>query len=141
MLSDLATGLGTGVAYGLAGTVLMILGFLLVEILTPGNLREQIWVERNPNLAVVLGSNLLGIGAIVTSAILSSEDQFGRGIASTFGYGILGLILMALSFVVVDLLTPGKLGALVTDREPHPAAWVTAATHLAIAAITAAAIS
>ena len=141
MVSHLATGLWAGLAYTLSGVALMLLGVLLVDLLVPGNVREQVWEHRNGNLAVVLAAELLGVGAIVTSAILSSGDELGRGIADTFGFGVLGLVLMAVAFVVVDMLTPGRLGALLAESRPHPAAWVTAAANLATASIIAAAIS
>lgn len=141
MINDLAFGLLSGLTYGLVGTALMMIGFVVVDLLTPGRLGELIWTERNRNAAIVLGSGLIAIGAIVTTAIATSFDDFGRGLASTVGYGLLGIALMAVSFVVLDLLTPGKLGAIVVDREPHPAAWVTASSHIAIGAIVCAAIA
>jgi hypothetical protein len=141
MLSDLAAGLGAGLLYGLVGTALMVLGFLLLDVLLPGPLRAQIWTERNGNAALVLAAGLLGVGGIVTTAIATSEDDLGDGLLSTAGYGLLGLLLMGLSFVLVDLLTPGRLGGMLADAAPHPAAWVTAATNLSIAAIVAASIA
>lgn len=141
MLRDLASGLVTGLAYGGVGIALMVVGFVVVDVLTPGKLRELIWVRRNRNAALVLGSGLAGTALIVVTAILTSEDSFAQGIASTLGYGLLGLLLMAGSFVIVDLLTPGKLGEILVEDEPHAAAWVTAVAHLAVAAIVAAAIS
>jgi uncharacterized membrane protein YjfL (UPF0719 family) len=140
MLDDLVNGLAAGLAYGLVGIALLALGFLLVDLLTPGKLARLIWVERNGNAAVVVSSSMLGVGAIVATAIVSSPDQFGAGLAATAGFGLLGLVLMAISFAVVDALTPGQLGAIVTDPERHPAAWVTAAAHLAVAAFVCAAI-
>jgi uncharacterized membrane protein YjfL (UPF0719 family) len=141
LFSDLVTGALGGLAYGAVGLVLMALGFLVVDLLTPGQLRDIVWRDRNGNAAVVVAAGLLGTGAIVVTAILTSEDDLGHGLASTATYGILGLVLMALSFVAVDLLTPGKLGDVICDPQPHPAAYVTAASHLALAAIVAASIS
>jgi len=141
MLTDLGYGLATGLAYAAVGTVLMVVGFVVVDLLTPGSLRRLVWAERNRNAVIVLCSGLLGTAAVVVTAILTSDDDFGRGIVSTVAYGLLGLLLMAVSFVVVDLLTPGRLGELLMQGEPHPAAWVTACAHLSVAAIVAAAIS
>lgn len=141
MPNNLLYELGSGLAYGAVGIVLMTLGFVLVDILTPGRLGELIWTERNANAARVLASGLLGVGAVVTTAILTSEDGLVAGLVSTAAYGLLGLVLMGVSFVVLDLVTPGKLGALVADAQPHPASWVTSASNLAIAAIISAAIS
>jgi len=132
----------TGIAatYGLVGLVLMAVGFALVDVLTPGNLREQVWVERNRNAAILLASNVLGVGIIVATAIAASENDWAVGIVSTLAYGILGLVLMGLSFVVIDAVTPGKLGALMVAEEPHPAVYVNGASHLAVAAIVAVSI-
>lgn len=141
MLSELLYGTLAGLAYGAVGIVLMALGVLVVDVLTPGKLREIIWTERNLNASLVVAAGILGTGAIVVTAILTSYDELGRGLASTVAYGLLGLFLMAVSFVVVDVLTPGKLGDIICDRTPHPAAYVTAAAHLAVAAIVAASIS
>ena len=131
---------GIAAAFGVIGLALMALGFVLIDLLTPGNLREQIWLQRNRNVTVLVTSNLLGVGIIVTSAIAASEDAVLPGLVSTVIYGVLGLVLMGLSFLVVDLLTPGSLGALLVDPTPHPAAWVTGAAHLAVAAIVSAAL-
>ena len=144
MFSDLATGLGAGLLYGLVGTALMVLGFVLVDVVIPGELRLHLWEDRNPNAAIVLGSAMLGLGGIVTTAIATSDDELGLGLAETAGYGLLGILLMGLSFLLVDMLVPGRLGRLgrmLADPDPHPASWVTAAANVAVAAITAAAIA
>lgn len=140
MLSSILTETGIAAAYGLIGLLLMALGFVLVDVLTPGNLRQQIWLQRNRDASILLASNLLGVGIIVTVAIIASEDSFGSGIVSTLAYGILGLVLMGISFLVLDAVTPGKLGELLTGDSHHPAVWVSAASHLAVAAIVSSAI-
>jgi hypothetical protein len=140
MLSDIFSEVGIAATYGLAGLVLMAVGFLLVDLLTPGNLREQIWVERHRNAAILLASNVIGVGVIVATAIAASENDWGAGIVSTLAYGLLGLVLMGLSFVVIDVLTPGKLGALLMEEQAHPAVYVSAASHIAVSAIVAVAI-
>ncbi|MPZ80315.1 MAG: DUF350 domain-containing protein [Actinophytocola sp.] len=140
MLSDVFSEVGIAATYGLVGLVLMAVGFALVDVLTPGNLREQVWVDRNRNAAVLLASNLVGVGIIVATAIAASEDDWGVGIVSTLAYGLLGLVLMGLSFVVIDAVTPGKLGAILMEEQPHPAVYVNGASHLAVAAIVAVAI-
>jgi hypothetical protein len=48
---------------------------------------------------------------------------------------------MAAAFLVLDVATPGRLGEILVDPEPHPAVWVSAVIHLATGAIIAAAIS
>lgn len=140
MLSTIFAEVGVATAYGLVGLVLMALGFLFVDVLTPGNLREQIWSQRNSNAALLLTSNLLGVGIISGTAIAASSGGLLAGLVSTGAYGVLGLVLMGLSFLVIDAVTPGKLGALLMEGTPHPAAWVSAAAHLAVSVIVAVAI-
>ncbi len=140
MVSDVFGEVGIAATYGLVGLVLMAVGFALIDVLTPGNLREQVWVERNRNAAVLAASNLLGVGIIVATAIAASEGNWAQGLLSTAAYGLLGLALMGVSFIVLDLLTPGKLGAILVQEEPHPAVYVNGASHLAVSAIVAVAI-
>lgn len=140
MLLSISIEAGIAATFGVLGLVLMTLGFVLIDLLTPGNLREQIWLHRNRNAALLVSSNLLAVGIIVSSAITASANAFIAGVVSTAVYGVLGLVLMGLSFLTVDLLTPGRLGTLLVDDTPHPAAWVSAAAHLAVAAIVSAAL-
>jgi uncharacterized membrane protein YjfL (UPF0719 family) len=140
MVSDVFGEVGIAATYGLVGLVLMALGFVLVDVLTPGNLREQVWTQRNRNAAILLASNLLGVGIIVATAIAASQGDWAEGLLSTAAYGILGLVLMGISFVVIDAFTPGKLGAMLMEEQPHPAVYVSGASHLAVSAIVAVAI-
>lgn len=140
MLSDIFSEVGIAATYGLAGLVLMAVGFLLIDVLTPGNLREQVWVQRHRNAAILLASNLIGVGGIVATAIAASENDWAEGIVSTLAYGLLGLVLMGLSFVVIDAVTPGRLGALLMEEQSHPAVYVSGASHLAVSAIVAVSI-
>ncbi|GAA1141269.1 hypothetical protein F4556_003543 [Kitasatospora gansuensis] len=140
-MHDIVNGLGAAAVFGAVGVVLLLLGVGLVDVLTPGKLGHQIWVERNRNAAVVLSSALLGIGGIVFTAIMYTYDDFGKGLAATATFGLLGLVLMAVAFWLLDVVTPGKLGAILVDPEPHPAVWVTASCNLAVAAIIAASIA
>ncbi|WP_328341467.1 DUF350 domain-containing protein [Micromonospora sp. NBC_00421] len=140
-MQNLVTDLLVTLAYGVVGVVLMAVGYVLVDVATPGKLHEQIWIERNRNAALLLASNLAGVGTIVVAAIAASEDDFLLGLVGAAAYGIVGLVIMALAFVLLDALTPGKLGELLVDPQPHPAVWVSAVVHLATGAVIAAAIS
>ncbi len=140
MVSDVFGEVGIAATYGLVGLVLMAVGFVLVDVLTPGNLREQVWTQRNRNAAILLASNLLGVGIIVATAIAASQGNWGEGLLSTAAYGLLGLVLMGIAFLVLDAVTPGKLGALLMEDKPHPAVYVNASSHLAVSAIVAVAI-
>ncbi|MFE9694171.1 DUF350 domain-containing protein [Micromonospora sp. NPDC005806] len=140
-MQHLVTDLLVTLAYGVVGVVLMGIGYVLVDLATPGRLNHLIWTERNRNAALLLASNLAGVGIIVVASIAASEDDFVLGLIGAAAYGILGLVIMAAAFMLLDLATPGRLGELLVDPEPHPAVWVSAVVHLATGAIIAAAIS
>lgn len=138
---ELLEELGEIAAWGVLGIVLLAIGYGVIDLLTPGKLGELIYVQHNTNAAVVLASGLVAIGTVVTTSILASLDGFEDGLISAGAFGLLGIALLAISFLVVDRLTPGDLGAIVTRTERNPAAWVIAANHVALGAILAAAIS
>ncbi|MGC4797797.1 DUF350 domain-containing protein [Micromonospora saelicesensis] len=139
-MQNLVTDLLATLAFGAVGVVLMGVGYALVDLTTPGKLHELIWTERNRNAALLLASNLLGVGIIVVAAIVASDDDFALGLVGAAAYGIVGLVIMAAAFLLLDAVTPGRLGELLVDPEPHPAVWVSAVVHLATGAIIAAAI-
>jgi uncharacterized membrane protein YjfL (UPF0719 family) len=138
---DVLNPLVGAVAYSVVGIVLMVLGYLVTDWLTPGKLGELIWTERNKNAAILLTSNVLGVGLIVVGAIWASEGGVIRGVVSTFVYGVIGLGAMAIAFLILDLLTPGKLGDILTEDELQPAVWVNAAMHVALGGVIAMALS
>ena len=80
---------------------------------------------------------------MVVSAILSSYSELGlgAGLLSATIFGLIGLVVMALSFLLIDLLTPGRVSHMISDPEWHPATWVNATAHVSIALVVAAAIS
>ncbi|MEV6493232.1 DUF350 domain-containing protein [Actinoplanes sp. NPDC051633] len=141
MLEDLLNGAGRSVVFGLLGVGLMAVGFVMVDLLTPGKLRDLIWRDRNPNAALLLAANQLGIAVIVFTAIFTSYDSFGQGVASTLIFGIIGIAIMGFGFIVLDWLTPGKLGEVICTPDRHPGATVSAAAHFGAALIVSACIA
>jgi Domain of Unknown Function (DUF350) len=141
VLEDLLNGAGRSVVFGLIGIGLLALGFVLVDLLTPGRLKDLIWRDRNPNAALLLAANQLGIAVIVFTAIFTSYDSFSQGVASTVIFGIIGIAIMGFGFMVLDWMTPGKLGEVICTAERHPGATVSAAAHFGTALIVAACIA
>jgi Na+-transporting methylmalonyl-CoA/oxaloacetate decarboxylase beta subunit len=141
VLGDLLSGAGRSIVFGLVGIGLMAVGYVLIDLLTPGKLRDLIWVEKNPNASLLLAANQLGIAAIVFTAIFTSYDDFGQGLASTAIFGIIGIAIMGLAFLVLDWMTPGKLGDVICTPERHPGAMVSAASHFGAALIVCACIA
>jgi uncharacterized membrane protein YjfL (UPF0719 family) len=140
-LNDLAFDLLAGLAYGAVGLVLLAAGYVAIDLLTPGRLSDLIYRDRNWNAAAVVSSGLIAIATIVVTAILTSHDDLDKGLVYAGSFGLLGVILLVVSFLVVDKFTPGDLGDLVCDQNRHPAVVVTVANHIAVGAIVAAAIS
>ena len=134
--------LAAGLLYGLVGIVLLVIGFYVIDLLTPGKLGDLLVAHRRRDVGIVVASAMLAVGAIVTSAILASDDDLGRGLAESAGYGLVGIVLLGVAFITVDRITPGRLGDILADEHEDPAvAYVTAASLLGIGAIIAAAIS
>lgn len=141
MLENLLEGAGRSVVFGGLGIGLMAVGFVLVDMLTPGKLRDLIWVDKNRNAALLLSANQLGIAAIVFTAVFTSYENFAEGLASTALFGLLGIGVMGLAFLVLDWMTPGKLGEVICSEERHPGAMVSAASHFGAALIVCACIA
>ena len=138
---DYLEGALAAVSYGAVGFALLGLGYLLVDLLTPGRLADLIWGENNPNATIVLSSGLLGTGLVITTAILTSGEDVVEGLISTAVFGLVGLVLMGISFLLLDLITPGRLGEILVEPVLRPAAWVTATVHVVVGMIMAACIS
>ena len=140
--SDLLEDLGSGLLYGGVGIALLSLGFVMIDLLTPGKLGKQLCDDRNTNAGIVTTSAMLAVGIIVAAAIHASEGDLEKGLAESAGFGLVGILLLGVAVVVVDLITPGKLGDIVMREEGHePMVFVTAAALLSIGGIVAAAIS
>ena len=133
--------IGYAVAYTGVGIALLVLGFYALDLLTPGHLGRHIYENRSVNAAVTLAAGFLGQGAIVFASIWTNATSgFGLALLYTVVFGVLGVVLQAVAFVVLDLISPGKLGEHLTEEAFHPACVVTAAVQLAVAAIVVASI-
>lgn len=133
--------IGYAVAYTGVGLALLALGFYAIDLLTPGHLGRHIYEHRSANAAIVLAAGFLAQGAITFTTIWTNATSgFGTALAYTVVFGVLGVLLQAVAFVLLDVITPGKLGELMVEPGFHPAALVTAAAQLSVAAIIVAAI-
>jgi uncharacterized membrane protein YjfL (UPF0719 family) len=133
--------IGYAVAYTGLGIALLTLGFVVLDLLTPGHLGRHIHEERSINAGLVLATGYLGQGAVVFAAIWTNATSgFGLALLYTVVFGVLGVLLQAVAFLVLDLITPGKLGEHVTEVPFHPASLVLGAVQLAVAAIVVASI-
>ncbi|WP_409485216.1 DUF350 domain-containing protein [Arsenicicoccus dermatophilus] len=128
--------------YCLAGIALLAAGFVVLDLLTPGRLGARIYTERSVNAAVVVAAEFLGLGAITFTTIWTNGDAgVGHALLWTVGFGLLGIVLQAVSFLLLDAVTPGSLRAIVVEKDWHPGALVAAAAMVAVSAIVCAAIA
>ena len=141
LLDDLIRGVLATLAYAAVGSVILGIGYAVLDAITPGNLRHLVYEDHNGNAAVLAGANVLALGAIVTTAIVTADDDLGKGVLDAAVYGLIGIALLALAFKVLDRLTPGDLGQICTDPQGSPAVYVTASFQIALGAVLAAAIS
>jgi uncharacterized membrane protein YjfL (UPF0719 family) len=133
--------IGYAAAYTGVGILLLVVGGLALDLLTPGHLARHIYVERSINAGIALAAGFLGQGAIAFTTIWTNATSgFGTALGYTVVFGLLGVLLQVVAFVVLDLLTPGKLGETLMQVPFHPASLVTAAATLAVSAIIVASI-
>jgi uncharacterized membrane protein YjfL (UPF0719 family) len=133
--------IGYAVAYTGVGILLLVVGAIALDLLTPGHLARHIYEERSINAGIALAAGFLGQGAIAFTTIWTNATSgFGTALGYTVVFGLIGIALQVVAFVVLDLLTPGKLGATLMQVPFHPASLVTAAATLAVSAIIVASI-
>jgi uncharacterized membrane protein YjfL (UPF0719 family) len=56
--------------FGLAGIVLLIIGYYLWELITPYNLRREIHENRNIAVAIVVAAFILGMAIIIAASLI-----------------------------------------------------------------------
>ncbi|GAA0292382.1 DUF350 domain-containing protein [Kineococcus aurantiacus] len=133
--------LGHATVYSLVGMALLAVGFVVLDLLTPGRLAEQIWVHRSTNAAVVLSCGFLGLGLVVFTAIWTNgEASLGAALGWTVAFGLLGVLLQALAGALLELLTPGRMRDVLVSRELHPGSLVLGAAQLAVSFVVVASI-
>ncbi|MGH3982636.1 MAG: DUF350 domain-containing protein [Pseudonocardiaceae bacterium] len=137
----LSQGVLATLLYFVVGFGVLTLGFIALDLLTPGNLRQQVYTDRNPNAAILLGANHLALAIIVVTAIATSADSLGQGLVDSAVYGLLGVVLQAVALRLLDVFVPGHLRDLVNEPRMSGAAWAVGMSLLAIGAVNAAALS
>ena len=73
-LRELMDLIGLAAAYGGVGIIMLVIGGIVIDILIPGNLRQQIWVDRANPIPVVSG---LDARLIEAEAKLRASDITG----------------------------------------------------------------
>ena len=138
---DIGEGLIASLAYVGVAVVLLALGFLMLDLLSPGRLSIVIMRDRNRNAARVASAGMLGLAIVIGTSVLTTHDDFTAGLITTTVFGLVGVALQAVVFVIIDRLTPGKLGDVVCDPDDHPGSWLIASSLLSAGILVATCIS
>lgn len=140
-MNNLLEGLLATAAYTGVGLALLVLGFFVLDLLTPGKLADQIFEHHRRDATIFAAVGLVSLGAIIATAIYTAGSETWETFGDAVAYGLLGIALQAIAFVVLDAITPGKLGeTLVDDKDDH-AVWLTSGMQIAVAVITIASIT
>lgn len=138
---SLAQNVIAAVLYFVVGVLVLAVGFVMVDVLTPGSLRHMVFVERRPNAVAVASGMYAALALVVVSAIIASADQLGQGLVDAAVYGLVGVVLQGLALLVLEAVVPGRFRDLISDERLHPAAIATAVVLLAVGGVNAAALS
>ena len=126
-------------AYSGVGLVVLVAGFFVIDALTPGRLGVLV-MEGNPNAAVLAATALVSLGLILWFAIFFTGAGWS-GLDDALVYGAVGVGAQAVGFVVLDMLTPGRLGVVCNEPKLHPAVLVSAAVQIATALVVCASLT
>lgn len=138
---SLAQNVIASILYFAVGIVVLAAGFVMADVLTPGNLRHLVFVERRPNAVAVASGMYAALAIVVVAAIVASSNELGQGLVDAAVYGLVGVVLQGLALVVLEVAVPGRFRDLITDERLHPASIATAVTLLAVGGVNAAALS
>jgi uncharacterized membrane protein YjfL (UPF0719 family) len=128
-------------SYFLVGTAVLILGFIIVDVLTPGKLRELVFIDRRPNAVMLACANYIALAAVIISAITNSYSQLGQGLVGVAVFGLIGVVLQGIALLSLHFIIPGNFHEHIDEPELHPAAFAVAVMLLAVGGVTAAALS
>jgi uncharacterized membrane protein YjfL (UPF0719 family) len=129
------------ISYFLVGTTVLIIGFFVVDVLTPGNLRQLVFIDRRPNAVMLACANYIALAAVIISAITNSYSQLGQGLVGVAVFGLIGVVLQGIALLTLHFVIPGDFHEHIDEPELHPAAFATAVMLLAVGGVTAAALS
>ncbi|WP_327046937.1 DUF350 domain-containing protein [Microbispora sp. NBC_01189] len=98
--TSLAGVLGHGalaiVSYAVLGVLLLVAGFYVVDLATPGRLSTVIRTDRNPNATVLATSSVAGVALVVAASIWSSGGELREGLLATLVFGLVGIAVQTL---------------------------------------------
>lgn len=131
--------IGQALAYSGVGLAVLVAGYYMMDLLTPGHLGHHV-AQGNANAAILVCATLVSLGLIEFFAIFFTGAGW-RGLDDAAVFGAIGVLAQVVGFFVLEALIPGKLSALVVRERFHPAAAVAAAVQLAVALVVCASLT
>lgn len=138
---ELAKTVGIIAAYGAMGVAMLGVGFAVMDLLIPGDMRKQIWEDENINTTILASSALVGVALIVVVSVRAAAGDLAEGLLDTLVFSALGILLLGIAFKVIDLLTPGDMAGMIARDRFHPTVVIAATANIAIALVVSAAIA
>ena len=140
-LNPVLKGVLATILYFLVGMAVLVIGFYMVDVLTPGRLRQLVFIDRRPNAVVVASAMYIALTTVIISAITNSYSQLGQGLVGVAVYGLMGVILLGVALLTLHLVIPGSFHEHIDEPELHPGSFAVALMLLAVGGVTAAAVS
>lgn len=140
-LNPIGRGVVATLLYFLVGMAVLVVGFVMVDVVTPGKLRQMVFVDRRPNAVVLTCAMYIALAVVIITAITNSYSQLGQGLVGVAAYGLMGVILQGIALLTLHFVVPGSFHEHVDEPELHPAAFAIALMLLAVGGVTAAAVS
>lgn len=125
-------------SYFVLAAVILVVGFVILDLITPGKLHELVFVHHLPNAAVITAAQQISIGIIVVTAVLTSSDILSEGLLETAVFGVLGLVIQVVVMAVLEAVIPGRFRDLVEDPKLRSGAVVAAVILIVVGAVNAA---
>lgn len=153
MFEDLVNAVLHAGAYALVGGAMLVAAYYVLDLVTPGHLGTHLrGVDENgaesvhahsKSAGVITSAWLLSNASVLFTAIWTNGDtSLGWALGWTVAFGVVGILLNTIMFLVVEAITPGDLRSIVTAAGPvRPLAWVAASVALSVGAIVCASIA
>lgn len=129
-------------AYSAVGLVVLVVGFIALDLLTPGHLGRHV-MEGNRGAGLIAATGLASLGLILWFSIYFTGAGWD-GLDDAAIFGLVGVVTQAVGFLVLDVLIPGKLADHCFDggdQRVHAAAYVTAGIQVSAALVICAALT
>jgi uncharacterized membrane protein YjfL (UPF0719 family) len=130
---------GAAAAWTLASFLLFAVGFVVIDVLTPGHLRTQI--RDNVNAAVLVAAKMVAVAVIVFVSVWTAPDEVADGVAYAATQALWSLAVSIAAFLGLDRLIPGGVRNVVNEPGFSPRVLVAGAAEVAVALTAAVALS